>query len=63
MIDNALTLGPDPSSKLVGRAQGFYAQTAQDQVDLLMAMNFTFVEGKYNGSSITVLGRNPVFDA
>ncbi|PKI73619.1 hypothetical protein CRG98_005993 [Punica granatum] len=58
MIDNALTLGPDPSSKL-----GFYAQTAQDQVDLLMAMNFAFVEGKYNGSSITVLGRNPVFDA
>ncbi|XP_031402278.1 dirigent protein 22-like [Punica granatum] len=63
MIDNALTLGSDPSLKLVGRAQGFYAQTAQDQVDLLMAKNFAFVEGKYNGSSITVLGRNPVFDA
>ncbi|OWM69255.1 hypothetical protein CDL15_Pgr025442 [Punica granatum] len=28
-----------------------------------MAMNFAFVEGKYNGSSLTVLGRNPVFDA
>lgn len=26
-----------------------------------MAMNFAFTEGKYNGSSITVMGRNPVF--
>ncbi|CAN0925489.1 Dirigent protein 19 [Linum grandiflorum] len=25
-----------------------------------MVMNFWFVEGKYNGSSITIMGRNPV---
>ncbi|GLT70657.1 hypothetical protein SLA2020_427210 [Shorea laevis] len=30
-------------------------------VGLLMAMNFAFMEGKYNGSTITILGRNPVF--
>ncbi|PKI26287.1 hypothetical protein CRG98_049024, partial [Punica granatum] len=28
-----------------------------------MAMNFVFIEGKYNGSTITILGRNPVFNA
>ncbi|MBA0825630.1 hypothetical protein Goarm_010559 [Gossypium armourianum] len=62
MIDNPLTLGPNLSSKLVGRAQGFYALSSQEEVGLLMSMNFAFTEGKYNGSTITVLGRNPVFN-
>lgn len=61
MIDNPLTEGPGIKSKLVGRSQGFYALASQEEVGLLMAMNFAFMEGKYNGSSITVLGRNTVF--
>ncbi|XP_021887713.1 dirigent protein 19-like [Carica papaya] len=61
MIDNPLTLGPDLRSKMVGRAQGFYALASKEEIGLLMAMNFAFTEGKYNGSSITVMGRNPVF--
>uniref|UniRef100_A0A6N2LMC6 Dirigent protein n=1 Tax=Salix viminalis TaxID=40686 RepID=A0A6N2LMC6_SALVM len=60
MIDNPLTLGPEMSSKMVGRAQGFYAQASQEDIGLLMAMNFAFIEGKYNGSTITVLGKNSV---
>ncbi|KAF9688624.1 hypothetical protein SADUNF_Sadunf01G0007700 [Salix dunnii] len=60
MIDNPLTLGPEMSSKMVGRAQGFYAQASQQDTGLLMAMNFAFIEGKYNGSYITVLGKNSV---
>ncbi|XP_058734438.1 dirigent protein 22-like [Vicia villosa] len=59
MIDNPLTLRPELSSKLVGKAQGFYASASQAEFGLLMAMNFAFVEGKYNGSTITILGRNP----
>nr|KYP45298.1 Disease resistance response protein 206 family [Cajanus cajan] len=62
MIDNPLTLGPQLSSKLVGKAQGFYASASLSEVGLLMAMNFAFVEGKYNGSTITILGRNCVFN-
>ncbi|KAL1368768.1 hypothetical protein HN51_022913 [Arachis hypogaea] len=62
MIDNPLTLGPKLNSKLVGRAQGFYASACQTEIDLLMAMNFAFIDGKYNGSSITILGRNAVFN-
>lgn len=63
MIDDALTEGPKLSSKLIGRAQGFYALASQEEFGLLMAMNFAFSEGKYNGSTITILGRNTVFSA
>ncbi|KAM7523185.1 hypothetical protein LguiA_013087 [Lonicera macranthoides] len=63
MIDDPLTEGPELGSKLVGRAQGFYGSAAQDELGLLMAMNFKFDVGKYNGSTITVMGRNKVFSA
>ncbi|KAJ1416298.1 Dirigent protein [Sesbania bispinosa] len=33
IIDNPLTLTPEVSSKLVGRAQGFYAATSQTELD------------------------------
>lgn len=62
MIDNPLTIKPDLSSKVVGKAQGFYGLASQEEVGLLMAMNFVFTEGKYNGSTITILGRNAVFN-
>ncbi|XP_022153832.1 dirigent protein 22-like [Momordica charantia] len=60
MIDNPLTAGPDPRSKLWGKAQGLYAAASQENLSFLMAMNFAFMSGKYGGSSITILGRNPV---
>ncbi|XP_042515739.1 dirigent protein 19-like [Macadamia integrifolia] len=63
MIDDPLTEGPEMRSKLVGRAQGFYAFASQQEVGLLMAMNFAFMEGKYNGSTIAILGRNTVISA
>ncbi|KAH6765846.1 Disease resistance-responsive family protein [Perilla frutescens var. hirtella] len=62
MIDNPLTLRPELSSKVVGKAQGFYAAASQEEIGLLMAMNFFFTYGKYNGSSITILGRNAVLN-
>ncbi|XP_045832189.1 dirigent protein 22-like [Trifolium pratense] len=62
MFDDPLTLGPQLSSKLVGKAQGFYASASQDDFGLLMAMNLAFIEGKYNGSSITIMGRDLIFD-
>nr|WCZ54764.1 dirigent protein 10 [Phryma leptostachya subsp. asiatica] len=62
MMDSPLTLGPELSSRLVGKAQGFYAMASQEEVGLLMTMNFVFTHGKYNGSTITILGRNAVFN-
>ncbi|KAL4616122.1 hypothetical protein ACB092_07G176300 [Castanea dentata] len=48
IFDNPLTEGPEPTSKL-------------EELELLMAMNFVFTTGKFNGSSLTILGRNAVF--
>ncbi|KAL6966289.1 Dirigent protein 19 [Sarracenia purpurea var. burkii] len=62
MIDDPLTLGPElGTSEMVGRAQGLYGSASQQDLGLLMVMNFAFIVGKYNGSSITVVGRNAVF--
>ncbi|KAK6117513.1 hypothetical protein DH2020_048733 [Rehmannia glutinosa] len=63
MIDDPLTLGPHMGSKIVGRAQGIYGSADLTNVGLLMAMNFVFTEGKFNGSTLSVLGRNAVFSA
>ncbi|KAL2337665.1 hypothetical protein Fmac_012111 [Flemingia macrophylla] len=56
--DNALTVGEDPNSKVVGRVEGFFAGTSQSEFDLMQILNFALSEGKYNGSSFVVLGRN-----
>ncbi|XP_052173729.1 dirigent protein 21-like [Diospyros lotus] len=60
VIDDPLTLKPEPSSKQVGRAQGIYASAAKEEIALFMAYSFVFTEGKYNGSTLSVSGRNPV---
>jgi hypothetical protein len=63
MIDDPLTARPELTSKHVGRAQGIYASASQTEVGFLMVLNFAFMEGKYNGSSLSVLGRNTVLSA
>ncbi|KAH1084376.1 hypothetical protein J1N35_024137 [Gossypium stocksii] len=63
VIDDPLTVSPYIGSKMVGRAQGIYALTSKTEASLLMAYNFAFMEGKFNGSSLSVMGRNPVFSA
>ncbi|KAI9090752.1 hypothetical protein K1719_028605 [Acacia pycnantha] len=60
VADEPLTTGPELGSKLVGRAQGIYASAAQDETALLMVLNFVFTEGKYNGSYLSLLARNPI---
>ncbi|KAJ4716749.1 Dirigent protein [Melia azedarach] len=58
MADDPLTETSDPNSKLVGRAQGIYGSACKDQLGLIMAMNFGFTDGMYNGSTISLLGSN-----
>ncbi|KAG4913098.1 hypothetical protein AAZX31_19G137000 [Glycine max] len=60
MADDPLTVGPEPGSKLVGKAQGIYGFASQEDMGLLMIMNFAFTEGKYNGSTLSLLGWNAV---
>ncbi|CAN1144326.1 Dirigent protein 21 [Linum perenne] len=59
-MDDPLTAGPTRDSPLVGRAQGVYIGASQSTFGLLMAMNFVFVGGEYNGSSLAIMGRNEV---
>ncbi|KAJ4705520.1 Dirigent protein [Melia azedarach] len=63
MMDDPLTVLPDLSSKLVGRAQGIYASASLSELGFLMVLNFAFTQGKYNGSSLSVLGRNEPFSS
>ncbi|KAG6580789.1 Dirigent protein 20, partial [Cucurbita argyrosperma subsp. argyrosperma] len=63
MTDDPLTERPEIGSKLLGRVQGFYASASQTELGFLMVMNFAFVEGKYNGSYLSILGRNTVMSA
>ncbi|MCL7032308.1 hypothetical protein MKW94_004175 [Papaver nudicaule] len=61
MMDERLTEGPDPNSKLVGRAQGFYGFSSKSEVSLIMGMSIVFTANKkFNGSTIVVLTQNAV---
>ncbi|PNX98877.1 disease resistance response protein [Trifolium pratense] len=63
MMDDPLTAKPELDSQIVGRAQGIYASASQSELGFLMVLNFVFTQGKYNGSSLSVLGRNTVESA
>lgn len=59
IMDDLLTEGPQPTSRPVGRAQGLYASSDLTEIAFLQIMNLVFTEGNYNGSALTVVGRNP----
>ncbi|PKI78537.1 dirigent protein 22-like [Punica granatum] len=61
VVDDPILVGPDRSSKQIGRAQAVMAFASQNDFAVLMAINLAFTEGKYNGSTVTILGRNMVF--
>ncbi|CAL5445030.1 unnamed protein product [Camellia sinensis] len=61
MVDNPLTVTPALNSTVMGRAQGIYGMSSQhDELSLLMTLTYNFITGPYNGSSFSVVGRNPI---
>ncbi|KAI5388063.1 dirigent protein 23 [Lathyrus oleraceus] len=62
MADDPLTETSDPKSKLVGRAQGIYASSCQQEPGLLMSLSYSFVDGPYNGSTFALVGKNSVMN-
>jgi len=62
MADDPLTETLDPKSKLVGRAQGIYALSGQQELGLLMSFSYSFVDEPYNGSTFSLVGKNPVMN-
>ncbi|GKU95103.1 hypothetical protein SLEP1_g8505 [Rubroshorea leprosula] len=63
VMDNPLTVTPNPNSTVIGRAQGIYAMSSQqNEFSLLMTLTYSFTSGPHNGSSFSVLGRNPIMN-
>ncbi|KAH7664306.1 Dirigent protein [Dioscorea alata] len=63
VLDDPLTEGPDLNSRVIGHAQGFYASAGQKELVLVVAFDFGFTSGEFNGSSISVLSRNTVLES
>ncbi|KAF3330746.1 dirigent protein 22 [Carex littledalei] len=62
VIDDPLTKEPDLNSTLIGKAQGFYTHVSKEDLTLLMVVSLVFSEGRFNGSTLTVIGRNSVLE-
>lgn len=61
VMDNPLTGAPLLNSTVLGRAQGIYAMSSQhEEFSLLMTLTYAFTAGPFNGSSFSVVGRNPL---
>ena len=60
-MDNPLTASPDLNLIFSGRTQVIYAMLSQhDEFSLLMTLTCNFISRPYNGSSFSVVSRNPV---
>ncbi|KAI3966068.1 hypothetical protein MKW92_040605 [Papaver armeniacum] len=62
IIDDPLTVGPEITSKLIGRAQGLVGFASQEELASLMALSYVFTDGKLNGSTISIVTRNPIMN-
>ncbi|KAL0396843.1 UNVERIFIED_CONTAM: Dirigent protein 11 [Sesamum calycinum] len=60
VLDDLITAEPDRNSEKLGRAQGLITSADLRESALAMNLNFVFTAGKYNGSTLCILGRNPI---
>ncbi|XP_059436458.1 dirigent protein 4-like [Corylus avellana] len=60
VVDYPLTEGPHPKSTVVGNSRGMYVSAGREELMLVAYLDFGFTSGEFNGSSISVLSRNPV---
>ncbi|KAL7126108.1 hypothetical protein ABFS83_14G163800 [Erythranthe nasuta] len=60
VLDDLITVEPDRNSAKLGRAQGMITFTGLDEAALTMNLNFYFTAGEYSGSSLCIIGRNPI---
>ncbi|KAL0376228.1 UNVERIFIED_CONTAM: Dirigent protein 11 [Sesamum calycinum] len=57
-----VTSGPEIESREVGRIQGLIGLADFHEKALVMLLNVVFTEGEYKGSTLSILGRNPLDD-
>ncbi|KAL2460039.1 Dirigent protein 21 [Abeliophyllum distichum] len=60
VLDDLITAGPDKTSEKIGRAQGLITSADLHESALAMNLNFIFTGGQYKGSTLCMLGRNPL---
>ncbi|KAL3654360.1 hypothetical protein CASFOL_004041 [Castilleja foliolosa] len=63
VLDDLVTTGPDRNSEKLGRAQGLVTSSDLKELSLATNINIVFKAGKYNGSTISILGRNAITTA
>ncbi|KAL9173774.1 hypothetical protein ABFS82_02G011200 [Erythranthe guttata] len=62
-IDDPLTEGPEITSKKIGNARGMYILASQGtDLTLVLYVDLGFTTGEFNGSSLSVLSRNPILE-
>ncbi|KAL2460040.1 Dirigent protein 21 [Abeliophyllum distichum] len=62
VLDDLITAGPEKNSTELGRLQGLITFADLKESALAMNINVVFSKGKYNGSTLCVLGRNPILE-
>ncbi|XP_011092999.1 dirigent protein 1-like [Sesamum indicum] len=62
VLDNLVTTGPEIDSQEVGRMQGLIGLADLHEMALAMLLNIVFTEGEYKGSTLSILGRNNLYD-
>ncbi|KAL6545946.1 hypothetical protein OROGR_009820 [Orobanche gracilis] len=62
VLDDLLTTKPDINSEKIGRVQGLITSSDLETSALAMNVNFVFTSGEYNGSTISILGRNQIMN-
>ncbi|KAI3445010.1 hypothetical protein Pfo_001675 [Paulownia fortunei] len=60
VVDDLITAEPDANSEKLGRAQGVITFSGLEESALTMNMNFVFTAGVYEGSTLCIVGRNPI---
>ncbi|KAH7664307.1 Dirigent protein [Dioscorea alata] len=62
VLDVPLTEGLEPNSKVVGQAQGLAVSVGQDKLMVVFMVDIGFTSGEFNGSSFSMLSRNPILE-
>ncbi|KAG0497082.1 hypothetical protein HPP92_001773 [Vanilla planifolia] len=62
VVDDLMTVGPDPSSRAVGRARGFYTVSSLSGSDLYFSVHAVFTDGIYKGGTLAVVARDAILE-
>ncbi|KAK6136599.1 hypothetical protein DH2020_029632 [Rehmannia glutinosa] len=60
VFDDPVRTRSNPDSEIVGRAQGLVTFASLEGISLHMTHDIVFTSGEYNGSTLNLVGRNPL---